>query len=89
MFDPKKPLSPLNRPDPPTIVPLRQFIPILREMVNYCALEALQAGTLGYDGRTDEVVYHFRPDDVALSLFDSLHGIEDIWVFQAGVGGEA
>ncbi len=89
IYDPNKPFSALNRPPAPTVVPLRQLIPILREMLNYCALESLQGGTFGYDGSIDEVIYHFRPDDMALSMFDSLHGIEDIWVFQACSGGES
>jgi hypothetical protein len=80
----------LNRPDQMAAeVPLKLILPIIREVLDYCAAEALENSDLAYDSSLDQVVYYFKPDSTATSLFDYLRGVEDIWIFQSCEGGES
>lgn len=66
---------------------LSQILPILKEMLDYCgavALESNEVGSLAYDCDLDEVVYHLKVRGFDASLFDTLHGVEEIWIIQSG-----
>jgi hypothetical protein len=77
-------------PTPHSITQLKRQLPaILKEMLDYCACQALESnlGTLSYEYRTDEVTYYLKVDDSDRALFDALHGVDEIWIMTAGASG--
>lgn len=78
----------MNVPETETICELVTVPRILLEMLSYCALEACEKNQIGYNCDQDEVTYYLRPSSIDTSIFDTLHGVEEIWIITKG-GGES
>jgi hypothetical protein len=75
-------------PTPDTIVPLQRLIPQLQEMLNYCALKALETqDSMEYREATGELIYYLKLDDLDKDLFEMLLGTEEIWIVESTDGG--
>lgn len=65
------------------VINISNIIPILREMLNYCAAQAVLAnepGSLSYEAASDEITYHIQVHEFDRELFDVLHGVDEIWI---------
>ena len=68
-------------------IPISRVIPIMKETLEYCAVQALltgETGALSYNAERDEVCYHYKPNEFDVSIFDLLLGVEEIWIITKG-----
>lgn len=75
--------GPSNPPLAEHVVCLKQILPILQEMLNYCIGEAMSnpdAGEASFSPFTDEMVYYLKVREFDRSLFETLTGVEEIWI---------
>lgn len=78
----------MNLPTPDSYLNLKLLLPILGEMLAYCAAQAIEncggRGDLDYKCDKDELIYHLKLDQLDRDLFDTLIGVEEIWVLTKG-----
>lgn len=75
--------NPPPMPQADTFIQIRTLIPPLKEMLDYCAYRAIETGdpgNIGYNAKTDELVYHYRPDSLDTEVISQLLGVEEIWI---------
>lgn len=76
--------STYHPPIPDAIISLRIILPIFKEMLDYCAYKAVEDGNIAYDGKANLIIYRTKVEDWDQDLFDTLIGVDEIWILQAG-----
>jgi hypothetical protein len=84
-------MAPRIIPTPDEVREIHRLLPNWKTPLEYCALAALESaspGSLFYDEASDQMVYHYKLEDLDRDLFDILQGTDEIWVI-AGCGVES